>query len=103
MIESETHDMFYGWGSSSERWGLGDGNTLVFAYRYVSLMFIFRLAYKKQWFVVGDQRSADLELSRSELEQRYGQDLPGPGIWSQYGLLIAIGAFVAFAVVSSAL
>ena len=76
--------MFYGWGKSSKQWKLGDGKTLVFAYNYVALMFIFQLAYKKKWLVVGDQRSQDLELSRTELEQRYGADLPGPGLWNQW-------------------
>ncbi len=94
--------MFYGWGSDSERWGLSDGNTLVFAYRYVSLMFIFRLAYKKRWVILADSRSQDLELTRAELEQRYGPDVPTPGIWSQYSLLIGFTGFLLAALVASA-
>jgi len=94
--------MFYGWGSDSERWGLSDGNTLVFAYRYVSLMFIFRLAYKKRWMILADGRSQDIEVTRAELEQRYGPSLPRPGIWGQYGMLLALTAVVLAALVASA-
>jgi len=85
--------MVYGWGSDSEHWGMSDGSTVVFAYRYVSLMFFFRLAYKKRWLVLADNRSQDVEISRAELEQRYGPSAPSPGIWGQYSLLIGVTAF----------
>ncbi len=91
--------MFYGWGNNSEQWPLTDGNTLVFAYKYVSLMFIFKLAYKKKWFVVGDNRSEDTEVTRPDLELRYGPDLPMPGVWSQWGLLITVGVLVLLSIV----
>lgn len=93
--------MFYGWGSDSERWTLDDGNTLVVIYRYVSLMFIFRFAYKRRWMIIGDSRSQDLEVSRTELERRYGADAPKPGVWSQYSLLIGFAALVVAMLVSS--
>lgn len=93
--------MFYGWGKSSQEWNLNDGNRLVFAYSYFSLMFLFKIAYKKKWFVTGDSRSQDAQFSRDELEQRYGADLPKPGIWTQYGLPLAIGAWVLVALVLS--
>lgn len=94
--------MFYGWGNASKEWNLDDGNRLVFAYSYFSLMFLFKIAYKKKWFVLGDSRSEDQQFTRAELEQRYGTDLPKPGIFMQYGLPLVIGAFVLFALVSSA-
>lgn len=94
--------MVYGWGSDSERWGMGDGNTVVFAYRYVSLMWIFRLAYKKRWMVLADNRSQDVVVTRTDLEQRYGSKVPDPGIWGQYGLPIAFTIFIVVMIVASA-
>ena len=94
--------MVYGWGSDSERWGMSDGNTVVFAYRYVSLMWLFRLAYKKRWLVLADSRSQDVEITRAELEQRYGTSTPSPSVWGQYSLLIAFTAFVVVVLAASA-
>ncbi len=93
--------MVYGWGSDSERWSMSDGRTLVFAYRYVSLLFIFRLAYKKRWMLLSEFRREDAELTRAEVEQRYGTASPTPGVWDQYGLLIGFGALVTAMVVAS--
>ncbi len=94
--------MFYGWGNTNQRWALGDGNTLVCAYSYLSLMFIFKLAYKKKWFVIGDSRSGDVEVPRAQLEAHYGEDLPDIGLWSQFGMLITIAVIVVIAIVASA-
>ncbi len=93
--------MFYGWGKSSQQWQLADGNTMVMAYSYVSLMFIFKLAYGKKWYLTGDQRSMDREMSRAELESAYGEDLPKPGLWSQYGLLLTAALIVVIVMVAS--
>lgn len=91
--------MFYGWGKSSQEWSLGDGNTLVCAYNYVALMFIFRLAFKQKYHLIGDSRSQDVQVSRSELEQRYGTDVPKLSLWTQFGLLIGVAALVLVMVV----
>ncbi len=93
--------MFYGWGKSTDNWPLADGNTVVCSYSYFSLMFIFQVMFNKKWYVMGDQRSLDREMTRAELEAAYGEDVPKPGIWRQYGLLLTIAAIVVFTMVSS--
>jgi hypothetical protein len=91
--------MFYGWGRRSKDWQMHDGVHAVVTYSYVSLMFIFHLAYKQQWQLVGRDRAMDTVVSREELAARYGTDAPQLGMWNRFGLLMAIAAFVCVVVV----
>ena len=41
----------------------------------------------------------DQEVDHAELERLYDDDIPDLGLWSQYGLLLAAGAFVVLVIV----
>ena len=78
---------------------MSDGRQLVLNYRFLSIMFIFQLAFSKKWMIVGRDRAMDQEVDRAELERLYDDDIPDLGLWSQYGLLLAAGAFVVLVIV----
>ena len=93
--------MFYGWGRKSREWPLSDGNTLAVTYQFVSLMFVFKVAFKQKWYVIGDSRSQDQQVPRSELEARYGDNLPKLNAWEQWGLFIALGVLIVIVLFAS--
>ena len=92
--------MFYGWGKKSKQWPMADGKVLVCTYSYLSLMFIFALGYKKRWLVADNDRNNDQELTRAEVESRYGDDAPDIGPWAQYGLFIGLAAGIVVGVIA---
>lgn len=61
--------MFFGWGTKSKRWDLGNGNTLLCIYKYFHLYFVLRFVTSKRWFIQGEMRSNDRELTYEQVKQ----------------------------------
>ncbi len=52
--------MFFGWGENAVEFPMPDGRTAVCAYKYFSLLFIFRLARSQRWYIVEGPKRASL-------------------------------------------
>lgn len=50
--------MFYGWGKNVAEFPMPDGRLAVCVYRYLSVMFIFKLAMKQRWYLVDTNAAA---------------------------------------------
>ncbi|MEL6981525.1 MAG: hypothetical protein AAFO29_03785, partial [Actinomycetota bacterium] len=90
--------MIYGWGTKTKDWTMPDGRQLVCRYNYVSLMFILKLVWRRQWLLITRDRAMDTETDRAELEQIYGPgNVPDIGLFERFGAFMVIGSIVAVA------
>ena len=84
----------FGWGTSSKTWNLADGRQIVYRYSYFHIVYLFRISHSERWFLVGDNRSNDREISFEEASRLIPHTRPRLNLWLRYGLLFTIGAFV---------
>lgn len=89
-INETSTTVVYNWGTRTKQWTMTDGGEVTCAYKYVGILWLFRFATKKTWYV-GAQR-----VTRAELEHRYGDDTPNLDPWSAYGLIIGIALIALF-------
>jgi hypothetical protein len=70
--------MFFGWGSNS---------------------FVFPIAFGEKWYVMGENRSDDRQLSYAQVKELVPENTPKLGLWTKWGLLLTIGFLVALSLV----
>jgi len=68
--------MFWGWGTKSKRWDMDNGYMLICQYRYFHIWFILRFITKKRWFIQGDKRSEDREITFEQVKQLMPNGVP---------------------------
>ena len=61
--------LFWGSGTRSKYWDVGNGLFVVCVYRYAHILFVIRWITSKKWYLQGDRRSEDRELTADEVEQ----------------------------------
>ncbi|MES2088058.1 MAG: hypothetical protein V4467_03650 [Patescibacteria group bacterium] len=81
----------FGWGKKSRRWPIGEGKELVATWSYFSLNFV-ALAWAIHWYVIGENRSEDREVTYDEVKALFPQNTPHLTSLEQYGLWWVIGA-----------
>ncbi|MDB5195102.1 MAG: hypothetical protein JWO84_286 [Parcubacteria group bacterium] len=91
--------MYYGSGTKSREWPLSDGKTLVLKYKYVELFFC-PISMKRKWYVIGDKRSEDVEISKEAayrlLPTGTKPDVPFWDLYGGYFLLVLLIALFIF-------
>lgn len=85
--------LFFGWGTKSKNWDIGNGQFVVMTWRYFHL-FLMPIGYGVSYHVIGDSRSEDREVSRGEAESLCGRQL-SIGVWNRFGLLLSVAYVVA--------
>jgi hypothetical protein len=60
---------FFGWGTKQKSWDLGNGYTLLCVYRYFHIWIVIRFITRKNWYIQGDRRSEDRELTYEQVKQ----------------------------------
>jgi hypothetical protein len=83
--------MVFGWGQKSKEWPLDNGRFLVASWSYVSFL-LCPVSRSTRWFIVGDKRSEDHELSKQQLEQMFPEGRPQVPLWSRYGFWMVFGS-----------
>lgn len=68
--------MFWGWGTKSKSWNMGNGYTLTCQYKYFHIWFVLRFITKKRWFIQGDKRSEDREVTYQQLKKLMPDGVP---------------------------
>lgn len=68
--------LFFGWGSSRKQWHLGNGYYLLCTYDYAHFMFILRLTTNKKWFIIGNNRADDRQLTSDDLNALFPNGVP---------------------------
>lgn len=61
--------MFWGWGTKTKSWDLGNGYKLVCVYKYFHLYFIIRFVTSKKWYLQGENRSEDRQLTHEQVQE----------------------------------
>lgn len=85
--------LIFGWGKKFKSWEIkiaGQNKKLTCVYSYLSVFVFFRLITNKRWFVLGEKRSEDQELT-SDQAKKFFVKIPPFNIFEQYGLLILFG------------
>jgi len=59
----------FGYERKEKTWDLGDGRVLVCTYGVSHFYFLLRWIENKQWFVIGDRRSEDQQLSKEQVAE----------------------------------
>jgi hypothetical protein len=72
--------LLWGWATKNKTWDLGNGYSLLCATRYFHLYYILRFTTSKRYFLMGDRRSEDRELSREDAANLLGStaNIGGP-------------------------
>lgn len=86
--------IYFGWGTKNKTWSFkssGEEKRLVCKYKYISVMVIFKLIVKKEWYILSDKRSEDMKISIEQVKKLFPNKVPSLGWWESYGLLILIG------------
>lgn len=91
--------MFLGWGKKSKEWQLDSGEALVASWSYFSLFFC-PVSRSTRWFIVGDRRSQDQEITLQQLEQMFPEDPPKVPLWDRYGLWMILAGYLAIAMIA---
>lgn len=73
---------WYGWKTKTLAWDIGNGKHVVCVYRYEHLMFIIRWVSKKEWYLQGDKRSDDQVLTKEQVNEIFGGEIPKVSAWS---------------------
>ena len=60
--------MLWGSGTKTRSWDMQNGYTLICVYRYFHIWFVIRFITGKRWFIQGDKRSEDKELTEQEVK-----------------------------------
>jgi len=68
--------MFFGWGTMHKSWHLGNGYTITCVYKYFHLWFVLRFVTEKKWYLQGDSRSEDRELTKEQVQKLIPTGLP---------------------------
>jgi len=92
--------MFWGWGTKSKQWDLGDGRILMLSWSYFSLLFC-PVSSNTQWFILSDSRSQDRRIGYGEVQALIPENTPTMSLWSRFGLWIVGGAYVIIATVAA--
>lgn len=82
--------LFWGWRRKTKRWDLGNGYQLVCAYKYFHLYFILRFITQKKWYLIGDSRSEDRELTKEEVGQLLPDGVPHISAYGTTGETVAL-------------
>lgn len=82
--------ILFGWGRKKKSWSLGDGRTILATWGYFSIFFC-PIAGKVAWHILGENRSEDEIISYEKVQALIPEGTPSIGVWSRFGLLIAIG------------
>jgi hypothetical protein len=80
----------FGWGKKTRKWPMGDGKELVATWSYFSFNFLPGLAWSVRWYIVGDSRSEDREVTYDEVKSLFPQNTPSLSYLERYGLLWVI-------------
>lgn len=88
--------IFWGWGSKSKSWSLGEGLFIVVTWSYFDIFFM-PIAFNKKWHLLTNNRSEDKVISYEEVKKLIPENTPKIGIFYEYGLPIA---FVSIFVIS---
>lgn len=68
--------LFFGWGTKSKTWNLGNGYILLCVYNYFHIWYILRLVTSKRWFIQGANRLEDREISYEQVREILPYDTP---------------------------
>lgn len=91
--------IFYGWGKKSKEWDIGNGQHAVLVWNYFHI-FWCPVAWGGKWYIVGDKRSEDREISQDEIRQYFPHGAPKPNVWQRFGLLIVASLLIFYGVVA---
>jgi len=75
--------MLWGWGTKHKSWDLGNGYTLICAYKYFHIWFILRFITSKRWFLQGENRFEDKELTFEQVKKLVPQGMPKISAYSR--------------------
>ena len=86
---------FFGWGKKTLTWSLLDGKQLLCRFEYFHIFLCPTVSHAK-WYLIGDSRAADKEITYDDVKRLFPQNTPHIGHWQRYGLrylgaLIAVG------------
>jgi len=70
-VYSQANMLFWGYGTKTKYWDVGNGYFVVCVFRYAHFMFVIRSITSKKWYVQGERRSEDRELTDAEIDQFY--------------------------------
>ncbi len=93
----------FGWGKKTRKWPMDNGKELVVTWSYFSLNFLSGLAWSIRWYIVGDNRSEDREITYDEVKKLFPENTPCLSRLERYGLLWVCGVtilLVAYALVN---
>jgi hypothetical protein len=96
--------IIYGWGKSSKQWQKmvnGEAKILICSYNYFSLFFFLTIAFNAKWFLAGENRSEDKQLTYTEVKKLFPEKTPRLGIWKRFSLLIVITSLILFGTISA--
>jgi hypothetical protein len=68
--------LIWGWMTKRKAWSLADGNSLICVYKYFHLWFILRFITSRRWFVQGQDRANDRELTIEEVSALLNNEMP---------------------------
>ena len=87
--------LIFGFGRKSRTTQIGPGRSLVVTFRYVSLFFLFGLAWGNRYSLTQVQPDGSTAMRRITAEQATefnGGEPFGPTSWQRFGLLYALAA-----------
>lgn len=87
----------FGWGTRQKSWALADGQQLLLVYKYFHLFFIFRVASDQKWFLIGNDRREDREISVEQVRVLFPANTPSLNLWERYSLFLLIAASIVLA------
>jgi hypothetical protein len=82
--------LFWGWRRKTRKWDLGNGYQLVCAYKYLHIYFILRFITQKKWYLIGDSRAEDRELTKEEVGQLLPDGMPHISAYGKVGETAAL-------------
>lgn len=81
--------MFFGYGTRSQKFPLDDQKIIVATWNYFHIC-LCPAAGKIRWYIIGNNRSEDKEISYDEVKQLIPINSPSINIWNKYGLYFVV-------------
>lgn len=76
---------WFGWGTKSLTWSLPDEKQLFCRFRYFHIFFCPAVT-QANWYILGDSRAQDREITYDEVKRLFPQNPPHIGHWQRCGL-----------------
>lgn len=77
--------LFFGWGTKTKKWNLGNGYQLLCVYKYFHIWFVIRFITEKRWYLLSNSRSEDREISAAQVAQLLPSGIPQVSAYGAVG------------------